>query len=227
MKKTINKKEDISINPLYNFDNNLREQYKVDYIAGFDEAGRGPLCGPVFCAGVLLNKNFFNEKINDSKQLNEKLRFSLKELIESNAIVYKVISIDAETIDKINILESSRLGMQLCFDYIEGNFSEDFIVCTDYMKIKTNNHTLLSLAKGDATSFAIACASILAKTHRDLYMIELDKKYPMYDFVHNKGYGTKKHIQAINQYGLIDKEHRKTFNKVSKTDFLQEKLPIF
>ncbi len=204
---------------LNEFDDSFRDD-KNDLIFGADEAGRGPLCGPVFCAGVIMRPDFHNGLINDSKKLTEAERDYLFNLIIENAIDYKIIKISADEIDEINILESSRKGMQIAFNELSSKHQIKAAI-TDYMKINTGDVELISIPKGDATSFSVACASILAKVSRDRYMIELDKKYPQYDFKNNKGYGTKKHLEAIENYGIIEGEHRKTFTPVKKFNIFE------
>ena len=213
------------MNKLYNFDSSLKKEKRINIIAGFDEAGRGPLAGPVFVAGVILKPGFNNEDINDSKKLTSKKREYLFDLIINNSIAYSIKQIDVETIDKINILEASRLGMQLCYEELEKFFHIDLAI-TDYMKIKTKCE-LISLAKGDQTSFAIASSSILAKVSRDRFMAKLGEKYPNYGFESNKGYGTKSHIEAIKKYGVIDKVHRKAFEPIKTIVNQKNEIKLF
>ena len=187
---------------LYDFDNRVRKENKITYIAGFDEAGRGPLAGPVSAAIVILKPEFNNEIINDSKKLTDKKRREVFNLIKDNSLFYHVELVDVKTIDEINILEADLKGMQIGLNLaIENNVKPEFLI-SDYLNIKSDIK-LLSIAKGDATSFSVACASILAKVTRDDYMNELSQKYPEYEFDKNKGYGTKKHIEAIKKYGYI------------------------
>lgn len=226
-KKNYEIKLDLIESNLFNFDMKIRSEDHTDLIMGFDEAGRGPICGPVVCAGVCLDKNFVDSRINDSKKLTEKEREILYKLIIDNALAYKIEVISAKTIDKINILEASRLGMQKAYEFLKAQFNTNYSVLTDYMKLKVDDNTKLhSLAKGDATSIAIACASILAKVTRDNIMDELALKYPNYDLNKNKGYPTKKHIEAVNKFGATE-EHRMTFKPLKKPDqekYYQEKL---
>lgn len=213
------------LHPLELFDRKIREENRVEYIAGFDEAGRGPLAGPVSSAGVVLPKDFFDERINDSKQLTDKQRRELCEEIKKNALAYSVVLVPVETIDEINILEADRLGMETALREIEEKTRVDYVI-TDYMKLHTSL-PLLSIAKGDATSLAVAAASILAKVTRDDYMIELDKKYPVYGFKKNKGYGTKAHLEALKRYGYVKGVHRLSFEPVRslvRKDDVQLKL---
>ena len=194
---------------------------KIIYIAGGDEAGRGPVAGPVVCAAVIMPKEFYNYNINDSKQLSDKKRRELYEIIKKNAISYSVVFIDSETIDKINIYAASRLGMEKALENL--NHRVDMIL-TDAMPLIGHTVPCEPIIKGDAKSFNIACASILAKVERDNYMIELDKKYPEYGFAHHKGYGTKEHLEALNKYGPISSIHRFTYEPVRKVQNVQLKL---
>lgn len=207
------------------FDDLQRENHHVTYIAGFDEAGRGPLAGPVSCAGCVLPPDYQNQLINDSKKLTDKQRRSLYEEIKKVALCYYVKLVDVSVIDEINILEADRKGMETCLDEILKKQKVDFII-TDYMSLHTDIE-LLSIAKGDGTSLSVAAASILAKVTRDDYMIELDKRYPEYQFAKNKGYGTKKHIEAIEKYGYIKGVHRLTFEPVKSMVEGIEQLKLF
>ena len=184
-------------------------------IAGFDEAGRGPLCGPVVAAGVILPNDFDDSKINDSKKLTDKQRRNLFIEIKEKAIFYHISIISPQTIDEINILEASRLGMQQALDEMIKNNLEPEIVITDYMKLNTDKK-LVAIKKGDATSLSVAAASILAKVTRDDILLELDQKYPNYGFAKHKGYPTKAHLEALEKYGLIDGIYRKTYGPVKK-----------
>lgn len=182
-------------------------------IAGFDEAGRGPLCGPVVVAGVILPANFDNSLINDSKQLTDKKRRILFDEIISKAIYYHISIISPQTIDEINILEASRLGMQEALEsMIKDGLTPD-VVITDYMKLKTDSK-LVAIKKGDATSLSVAAASILAKVTRDDILLKYDEKYPQYGFAKHKGYPTKAHMMAIEEYGLIDGIYRLSYKPV-------------
>lgn len=210
---------------LFEFDKSLRETNHVTWIAGFDEAGRGPLAGPVSSAGVVLPADYHNDMINDSKKLTDKERRVLFEEIKKVAIAYSVILVPVETIDEINILEADRLGMETCLIEIMKKTQVDYLI-TDYMKLHTKIPTL-SIAKGDATSLSVAAASILAKVTRDDYMIELDKKYPQYQFKKNKGYGTKAHLEALKQYGYVSGVHRLTFEPIKSMVNHTEQLKLF
>lgn len=185
-------------------------KYKGMIIAGVDEAGRGPLAGPVVCACVImpLKEDKIIDGINDSKKLSEKKREQLERLIKEKAIAYCVVEVDEKTIDEINILNATKLGMKRA---IEGLAVEPEIVLTDAVKVDTIIKQE-NIIKGDALSYNIAAASILAKVHRDRLMVELDQKYPQYEFAKHKGYGTKVHIEALKKYGKCA-IHRETFIK--------------
>lgn len=177
-------------------------------IAGIDEAGRGPLAGPVVAAAVILPNDELIEGINDSKKLSEKKREKLYDEITSKAIAWAVGIVDNETIDKINILEATRLAMH---NAIEGlNVKPEYILIDAEKKVDTNGIPYLPIIKGDALSISIGAASIIAKVTRDRMLYEYDKEYPEYGFAKHKGYGTKVHIDAIKEHGLC-KIHRKSF----------------
>lgn len=176
--------------------------------AGCDEAGRGCLAGPVFAAAVILTRDFYHPLLNDSKQVSEKHRLELRSFIETNALSYSVAMVDNKEIDRINILKASFKAMHLALKklaivpellLIDGNRF------TPYKKIPYT-----CIIKGDATYSSIAAASILAKTYRDEFMTRLHKKYPVYSWGNNKGYGTPAHCEAIEKHGQC-KYHRKTF----------------
>lgn len=188
-----------------------RELYSkgITLIAGVDEAGRGPLCGPVVAAAVILNPNEKIAGVNDSKKLTEKKREELFSVIKEKAIAYSVGIVDEKTIDKINILEATRLAMKKA---VEGLKEVPGHVLVDAEKHVPINIPYTPIIKGDAKSESIAAASIIAKVTRDHMINELDKKYPEYHFAKNKGYGTREHIAAIKEHGLCE-IHRKTFCK--------------
>lgn len=215
----------IKTNDLASFDNEQRRIHKATYIAGFDEAGRGPLAGPVSAAGVVLPVDYHNDLINDSKKLTDRQRRKLFDEIKQVALAYYVCLVPVETIDTINILEADRYGMETCLSEIQKKQKVDFII-TDYMTLHTSID-LLSIPKGDATSLSVAAASILAKVTRDDYMIQLDKQYPLYHFAKNKGYGTKDHIAAIENYGYIKGVHRLSFEPVKSMYLGIEQLKLF
>ena len=178
----------------------------INFIAGIDEVGRGPLVGPVVTAAVILPKDFYDERINDSKKLTEKKRELLYDVIMENAISVGIGISSEDVIDEINILNATKRAMLEAVNNLSVK-PEHLLI--DAVKLNTDIPQT-SIIKGDAKSESIAAASIIAKVTRDRMMIELDKIHPEYDFKHNKGYGTKKHIEAIRRYGII-KEHRKTF----------------
>ena len=173
-----------------------KKGYKL--IAGTDEAGRGPLCGPVVAAAVIFPVGYNLEGLNDSKKLTEKKRNYYFDIIKKDAISYGIGIVDAKTIDKINILEASRLAMNISLDNLK--VKPDYIL-TDAMKLDRDN--VLPIIHGDALSITIAAASVLAKVTRDNIMYELDKKYPQYGFKDHKGYPTKRHLENINKYGIL------------------------
>ncbi len=187
---------------------NYEKKYEGKIIAGIDEAGRGPLAGPVVCACVVMPLGQRIEGINDSKKLSPKKREELYEKIIEFAIDYSIIEVDEKTIDEINILQATRLGMKKA---LEGLKIKPDIVLIDAVKIDTDLPQD-SIIHGDALSYNIAAASILAKVHRDRHMVELDKKYPEYNFAKHKGYGTKAHIEALKKYGKCE-IHRESFIK--------------
>lgn len=195
---------------------------KVKLFAGTDEAGRGPLAGPVYVAAVLFAKGYENPDINDSKKLSEKKRLALFEQIKKDALAYSIVSIPPDKIDEINIYEASRLGMKMALDSLS---VKPDLALTDAMPLPGFHIPYVNLIKGDAKCLCIAAASILAKVSRDLYMDELGKRYPNFSFAEHKGYGTKKHLQELAQFGPIKGVHRYSFEPVRRTsifDFLSE-----
>jgi ribonuclease HII len=182
-------------------------QGKVE--AGCDEAGRGCLAGSVFAAAVILPEGYQNELLNDSKQLTEKKRYALREMIEHDAVAWAVGIVTSEEIDKINILNASILAMHRALDQLKVRPEAIIVDGNRFKKYKDLPHT--TIVKGDGKYLSIAAASILAKTYRDDYMNQLAEEYPQYDWKANKGYPTKKHRDAIRQYGITP-YHRKTFN---------------
>lgn len=192
----------------------LEIKYKKDAIeAGCDEAGRGCLAGPVFAAAVVLPDDFENEMLNDSKKLSEKKRYELREIIEKEALYWAVGTVDNNEIDEINILNASFLAMHRAVDKL-GVTPEHLIIDGNrFTKYKDVEHECI--VKGDAKYMSIAAASILAKTYRDDYMIEIAKEFPNYDWPSNKGYPTKKHRELIKQNGITP-YHRKSFNLFDK-----------
>ena len=181
-----------------------------NYIGGTDEAGRGPLVGPVVCACVVFPKDYENDEINDSKKLTEKKREKLYDIIMKDALSVGVSIISPKVIDEINILEASRLGMKNA--YIEANKKIKIdVLLTDAMDIDLSI-PVIKIIKGDAKSISIAAASIIAKVTRDRIMKEWDEVYPVYGFAKHKGYGTAEHIKIIKQEGPCIL-HRESFIK--------------
>ena len=191
-------------------------QEGFNLIAGVDEAGRGPLCGPVVAAAVILPHNYKLPGLNDSKQLSEKKREEFFAILKEEAVSYGIGIVDAKTIDEINILEASRLAMNIALDNLK--IKPDYIL-TDAMKLN-RDIPVLPIIHGDALSLSIAAASVLAKVTRDHLMYELDQKYPQYGFKDHKGYPTKKHLENLAKYGILD-NYRLSFKPVKE---LQEKI---
>ena len=193
---------------------NFEENYytdKIKIIVGVDEAGRGPLCGPVVAACCILPKEYKNEHINDSKKLSEKKReIAYKEIIE-NALDYGIGIVDAKRIDEINIYEATKEAMHIAISKLKISYD---LILTDAMKLQNEKVGVIPLIKGDAKCECIAAASIIAKVTRDHILEEYDEKYPQYGFKSHKGYGTKKHIEAIKQYGIIKDFHRKSYEPI-------------
>jgi ribonuclease HII len=183
--------------------------YKGKVEAGCDEAGRGCLAGSVFAAAVILPEGYQNELLNDSKQLTEKKRYQLREMIERDAVAWAVGIVTPEEIDQINILNASILAMHRALDQLKVRPEAVIVDGNRFKKYKDLPHT--TIVKGDGKYLSIAAASILAKTYRDDYMNQLAEEYPPYDWKSNKGYPTKKHRDAIRQFGITP-YHRKTFN---------------
>lgn len=178
-----------------------------DLVAGVDEAGRGPLAGPVVCACCIMPSDSFIDGINDSKQLSERKREMLYQQIIDTAVAYHVAVIDHSVIDEINILNATKRGM---VEAVAGLTVKPDIVLIDAVRLELPYRTE-SIVKGDAKSYAIAAASILAKVTRDRLMAEYDKQYPAYGFRYNKGYGTAAHVAALGKVGPSP-IHRKSFH---------------
>ena len=198
--------EEIRLENMLEYEKDLYSK-GYEYICGIDEAGRGPLCGPVVAAAVILKKADKIEGVNDSKKLSEKKREKLFETIKERAIAYSVGIVDEKTIDEINILEATRLAMKKA---VEGLSTKAEYALVDAEKKVPINIPYTPIIKGDALSESIAAASIIAKVTRDRMIVELDSKYPEYNFAKNKGYGTKEHTDAIKEYGLCP-AHRRSF----------------
>ena len=186
-----------------------RHFYEGKIEAGCDEAGRGCLAGSVYAAAVILPDDYQNELLNDSKQLTEKKRYQLREIIERDAVAWAVGIVTPEEIDKINILNASILAMHRALDQLNVRPEAIIVDGNRFKKYQDVPHT--TIVKGDGKYLAIAAASILAKTYRDDYMNQLADEYPQYDWLSNKGYPTKKHREAIKQFGITP-YHRKSYN---------------
>ena len=183
--------------------------YEGKIEAGCDEAGRGCLAGSVYAAAVILPDGYQNELLNDSKQLSEKKRYQLREIIERDAVAWAVGIVTPEEIDQINILNASILAMHRALDQLKVRPEAIIVDGNRFKPYQKLPHT--TIVKGDGKYLAIAAASILAKTYRDDYMNQLAKEYPQYDWLSNKGYPTKKHREAIKQFGITP-YHRKSYN---------------
>ena len=186
----------------------FEKDFKESLIAGIDEAGRGPLAGPLVCACVIMPKTDLIEGINDSKKLSPKKREELFEQIVQTALAYSIIEIDEKTIDELNILNATKLGMKKA---LEALAVKPEIVFTDAVQIETDLPQK-NIIHGDGLSYNIAAASILAKVHRDRLMQKLSLQYPQYQFAQHKGYGTKLHIEKLKEFGPCPL-HRKSFLK--------------
>lgn len=196
------------MNKLFDYDRQIRQTYSV--ICGVDEAGRGPLCGPVCCAAVVLKPDFVCDEINDSKKLSEKKREKLYDIIKENAVAYSIVMVPPQEIDRVNILNASLNGMAEAVKSLDLTVD---LALVDGNKVPRNMPCAVeSVVKGDGTSMSIAAASILAKVSRDRYMLQLDKEYPQYRLAKHKGYPTKLHYELIEKYGIQD-FYRKSFFK--------------
>ena len=196
-------------NKIFEYDKNLTKKYKI--FCGIDEAGRGPLAGPVVVASCIMpiEEDKIIYGVFDSKQVTEKVREELYEKIKNIALAFCIKEVDQNTIDEINILNATKLAMK---QVIEDLSLKPELAVVDAVKNISCDIEQLPIIKGDATSYSIACASILAKVYRDHLMTEYDKKYPQYGFVRNKGYGTTEHINALKTEGPCE-IHRKSFIK--------------
>ena len=195
----------------------LSHYYQGKTEAGCDEAGRGCLAGSVYAAAVILPEDYQNDLLNDSKQLTEKRRYQLRDIIQRDAVAWAVGIVTPEEIDKINILNASILAMHRALDQlsvrpeaiiVDGNRFKPYRPVVNGV-VQNIPHT--TIVKGDGKYLSIAAASILAKTYRDDYMNQLAEEYPQYDWLSNKGYPTKKHRDAIRKYGITP-YHRKSYN---------------
>ncbi len=213
MGKTIITEEDLK--DTYQFERELRNS-GYTLIGGVDEVGRGPLVGPVVAACCVLPEEFHLEGLTDSKKLSEKKREFFFEEIKKQAITYGIGIVDEKRIDEINIYQATKEAM---IQAIEKCNPRPEAVLTDAMKLDLDI-PVTPIIKGDLRSITISAASVLAKVTRDHMLYELDQKYPMYDFKHNVGYPTKKHLSAIEEYGIIP-EHRRSYGPVK--DYLERK----
>ena len=187
----------------------LKPFYQEKYIeAGCDEAGRGCLSGPVYAAAVILPRDYHHKALTDSKQVSEKNRNTLRKDIERDSIAYSVRAIDNIRIDEINILQASVQAMHESLDGLEDKFGFIIIDGNYFKPYHDIEHK--TIVKGDSLFISIAAASILAKTYRDDYMLEVHELYPQYDWIHNKGYATASHREAIRRHGLCPL-HRRSF----------------
>lgn len=200
-------------NDLYKYENELYNS-GISFIGGVDEVGRGPLIGDVVAACVVLPRDFVLDGLTDSKKLSEKKRDAFYDYIINNCVAYGIGYVHADEIDKINIYEASRKAMMESISIVRKKINLEHVL-VDAMPLPDLDINSTSIIKGDAKSISIAAASVVAKVTRDRMMYELDKIYPMYGFASHKGYPTKKHIEAINKYGLID-GYRKTYGPVKK-----------
>lgn len=194
----------------------------VRLIVGVDEAGRGPLAGPVVAAAVILPRAYINKEINDSKQLSAKKRDKLFDEIKENALAIGVGIISADKIDEVNIYEATKLAMKEAISNLNYKFD---LVLTDAMKLQGFDVPVIDIIKGDAKALPIAAASIIAKVTRDRIVDDLAIKYPEYAFKEHKGYGTKKHLEALKKYGPIPHVHRYTYKPVR--DSVEKQMNIF
>lgn len=190
------------------YENNLYNE-GVTLIAGVDEVGRGPLIGPVVACACILPVNFYHKDIKDSKKLSEKKREEMYKIIKENAISIGLGIVSEKVIDEVNIYEATKIAMKEAIKNL--NITPGHVLI-DAMKLELNIPST-SIIKGDAKSESIAAASIIAKVTRDHMLDEMDKEYPMYDLKNNKGYGTKKHLEALQTYGPC-KYHRVSYSPV-------------
>ncbi|WP_423363516.1 ribonuclease HII [Mycoplasma sp. P36-A1] len=204
-------------NLLSNYDLDLLKKY--DYIIGIDEVGRGCLAGPLVVCGAIMSYENLIDEVNDSKKLSEKKREKILPLIKDNVLDYFVLEVNNDIVDEINIYQATKQAMQHVAKKLNRN---NTLILTDAMPLNMDNN--IDIIKGDATSYAIACASIIAKVYRDHIMVELDQVYPEYGFAKHKGYGTKQHKEALIQYGYLDKIHRKSYEPIKSMISKQMKL---
>ena len=202
-------KEEQRLKLLKEYEDNLHKK-GMEYVCGIDEAGRGPLAGPVVVAAVIMPKDSFIEGVNDSKKISEKKREKLYEQITNEALAWSVGIIDQKEIDDINILNATKKGLTKCIEELK--IKPNIILVDALEHINTLGIPYTPIIKGDAKVYSISAASIIAKVTRDRIMRQWDEVYPQYEFAKNKGYGTAKHIAAIKEYGICNL-HRLTFVK--------------
>ncbi len=193
----------------YKYERELNKK-GITLIAGVDEVGRGPLIGPVVAAAVILPKDYKLEGLTDSKKLSEKKREYFYEIIQKDALAIGIGIVDEKKIDEINIYEATKVAMKEAIDNLKTK-PEHILIDAMPLDLKIPN---TSIIKGDLLSITISAASVIAKVTRDHMLYDIDKEYPMYDLKNNKGYGTKKHLEAIKKYG-ITKYHRLSYKPVS------------
>lgn len=197
---------------MWEYENELYAK-NIKYIGGVDEVGRGPLNGPVVAACVVLPKNFELQGLNDSKKLTEKKRNLFFDYIKKNCLAYGIGIVSPEEIDRLNIYQASKNAMIKAIEEVLKKIPLEHILI-DAIPLRLDIKTT-SIIKGDSKSISIAAASVIAKVTRDKMMYELDEKYPQYGYKNHKGYPTKKHIEAIHKYGLIE-GYRKTYGPVKE-----------
>jgi len=193
------------------FSNQKKDFSDYEIIAGVDEAGRGPLAGPLVVATVILKPDVFSDSLNDSKKLSEKKRKSLYNWVMENSITYAISIIGVEEIDRLNILQATLYGMKKCVEELK--VIPQIALIDGNKTPKDMNVPSKAIVKGDGHYACIAAASILAKVTRDRIMLEIDKQYPQYAFCEHKGYPTEKHIKLLQKYGVSD-VHRKSYKPV-------------
>ena len=186
----------------------------IKIIGGVDEVGRGPLVGPVVAACVVLPLDFKLDGLTDSKKISEKKREEYYEYIINNCVAYGIGECSPKEIDELNILEATKVAMKRAIDKVNKQIKIDYLLIDGNMKFDFE-YKYKSIVKGDYYSISISAASVIAKVYRDRMLIELDKKYPMYGYKSHKGYPTKKHLEAIKKYGLID-GYRLTYGPIKE-----------
>lgn len=202
---------------LVEYDKKLLEEY--DYLIGIDEVGRGCLAGPLIVCGVVINSQCLLKQVKDSKLLKSKERTDLNQIISDSCLEYTILEIAVSEVDELNIYQATKKAMNQIAQSFE---YENALILSDAIQLDVSNN--LALIKGDNTSSAIACASILAKVYRDNLMIDLASIYPQYGFESHKGYGTKKHKDALEKHGYLEDVHRKSFEPIKSMCSKQLKL---